>query len=65
MAYTSPNNNNFDRPSTSANLPPASSSTSLPQRNGHAMRKEQSDVDHLTKLLMKSMNVSNEPNFFG
>ncbi|CAF4368114.1 unnamed protein product [Rotaria socialis] len=65
MAYTSLNNNNFDRPSISANLPPASSSISLPQRNGHAMRKEQSDVDHLTKLLMKSMNVSNEPNFFG
>ncbi|CAF4558430.1 unnamed protein product [Rotaria magnacalcarata] len=65
MAYTGPNNNNFDRPSISANLPPASSSTCLPQRNGHAMRKEQSEVDHLTKLLMKSMNVSNEPNFFG
>ena len=34
-------------------------------RNGNLIKKDQSDVDHLTKLLMKSMNSSNEPNFFG
>ncbi|CAF2814343.1 unnamed protein product [Rotaria sp. Silwood2] len=65
IAYTSPNNNTFDRSSTSANLPPASSSTSLPIRSGHLIKKEPSEVDQLAKLLMKSMNVSNEPNFFG
>ncbi|CAF1223435.1 unnamed protein product [Rotaria sordida] len=62
IAYTSPNNNTFDRPSTiSANLPPIS----LPIHHEHLIKKEQSEVDHLTSLLMKSMNSSNQPNFFG
>ncbi len=68
LPYTNPNNTKspvFDdaerRPSSVANLPP----TSFPIRSGNLMRKEPSDVDHLTKLLMKSMNSSNEPNFFG
>jgi hypothetical protein len=34
-------------------------------RHGNLIKREQTDVDHLTKLLMKSMNSSNEPNFFG
>jgi hypothetical protein len=65
MTYTNPNSSTFDRSTAIVNLPPASSPTSLTMRSGHLIRKEQSDVDHLTKLLMKSMNSSNEPNFFG
>ena len=48
------------------NLPPAPSPTSsISMRNGHGMKRDPSDVDHLTKLLLKSMNSANEPNFFG
>ncbi|CAF4125803.1 unnamed protein product, partial [Rotaria sordida] len=75
MAYTSVNSNkspvfdNSERRSPSiVNLPPTSShsnSTSFTMRNGNIMKRDTSDVDHLTKLLMKSMNSSNEPNFFG
>lgn len=66
MAYTSPNKNNkLDQSSISADLPPASNPTNVPIRNGLGMKKEQSEVDHLTKLLMKSMNPSNQSNFFG
>jgi hypothetical protein len=60
IAYTSP-----DRSSAIVNLPPTPSPTSLNIRNGNLIKKEQSEVDHLTKLLMKSMNSSNEPNLFG
>jgi len=61
---------NSERRSPSiVNLPPASSHannpTSFPIRSGHLMKKDSSDVDNVTKLLMKSMNSSNEPNFFG
>jgi hypothetical protein len=65
IAYTNPKSNTFDRSSAIVNLPPASSSTSLTMRNGNLIKKEQSEVDHLTKLLMKSMNSSNDSNFFG
>ncbi|CAF3095523.1 unnamed protein product [Rotaria socialis] len=77
IAFTSPNGNqspvfdNIERQSPSVvNLPPTSSHpnsnpTPFTIRSGHQMRKEPSDVDQLTKLLMKSMNSSNEPNFFG
>jgi hypothetical protein len=65
IAYTSPNSNTYDRSSAIVNLPPTPSPTSLNLRHGNLIRKEQPDVDHLTKLLMKSMNSSNEPNFFG
>ncbi|CAF3977994.1 unnamed protein product [Rotaria sordida] len=75
MAYTSVNSNkspvfdNSERRSPSiVNLPPTSShsnSTSFTMRNGNIMKRDTTDVDHLTKLLMKSMNSSNEPNFFG
>jgi hypothetical protein len=68
IAYTNPNGTNspvFEnsehRSPSLVNLPP----TSFPQRNGNLMKKDPSDVDHLTKLLMKSMNSSNEANFFG
>ncbi|CAF1543507.1 unnamed protein product [Rotaria magnacalcarata] len=75
IAFTSSNGNkspvfdNIERRSPSVvNLPPTSSHpnpTPFTIRSGHQMRKEPSDVDQLTKLLMKSMNSSNEPNFFG
>jgi hypothetical protein len=68
MAYTNPNStkspvfDNAERRSPSiVNLPP----TSFPIRNGHLIKKDLPDVDHLTKLLMKSMNSTNEQNFFG
>ena len=50
------------------NLPPASavsSHTPSALRNGHSTTKAPSSVDHLRKLLMKSMNSSHAPNFFG
>lgn len=76
IAYANPNSN---RPSTFdgsesrsssavANLPPASShsaSTPFTMRSGHMMKRDTADVDHLARLLMKSINSSNEPNFFG
>ncbi len=65
IAYTSPNSNTYDRSSAIVNLPPAPNSNSLTMRHGNLIKKEQTDVDHLTKLLMKSLNSSNEPNFFG
>jgi hypothetical protein len=65
MVYTNPTSNTFDRTTAVVNLPPAPNSTSLTMRNGHLIKKEQSDVDHLTKLLMKSMNTSSEQHFFG
>ena len=68
VTYPNPNESNspvFDKPEHSSpslvNLPP----TSFPLRNGNPMKRDPSDLDHLTKLLMKSMNSSNEPNFFG
>ncbi|CAF0946012.1 unnamed protein product [Didymodactylos carnosus] len=39
-------------------------STSLSSGQGVSMGKE-AEIDQLTKILMKSMNVSNKPNFFG
>ncbi|CAF1103454.1 unnamed protein product [Rotaria sp. Silwood1] len=65
IAYPGPKNNTFDYSSTNANLPPTSNSNSLSIRNGNLIKKEQTEVDNLTKFLMKSMNASNEPNFFG
>ena len=65
ISYTPPTSNTYDRTSAIVNLPPASNSTSLPIRHGNMIKKEQNEVDHLTKLLMKSMNSANEPNFFG
>lgn len=75
IAFTSPNSNkspvfdNTERRSPSVvNLPPTSShpnSTPFSIRSGHLLRKDPTDVDHLTKLLMKSMITSNEPNFLG
>jgi hypothetical protein len=65
IAYTNPNSNTYDRSSAIVNLPPAPNSNSLTMRHGNLIKKEQTDVDHLTKLLMKNMNSSNEPNFFG
>ena len=69
LTYTNPNStkssvfeNSEHRSSSSVvNLPP----TSFPIRSGNLMKKDPTDVDHLTKLLMKSMNSSNEQNFFG
>ncbi len=65
IAYTSPNSNTYDRSSAIVNLPPAPNSTSLPIRHGNVVKREQTEIDQLTKLLMKSMNSSSEPNFFG
>lgn len=70
IAFTNPNttttNNNNDRSSAKiVNLPPAPNSTSVTMRQGNIIKKEQNDLDHLTKLLIKSMNSANEPNFFG
>ncbi|CAF4547903.1 unnamed protein product [Rotaria sp. Silwood1] len=75
MAFTSPNSSkspvldNSGRQSPSVvNLPPTSShpnSTPFTMRSGNLIKRDSSDVDHLTKLLMKSMNSSNEPHFFG
>ncbi|UJR26863.1 hypothetical protein I4U23_008174 [Adineta vaga] len=75
LAYTSPNSNNspiFDnsehRSPSVVNLPPTSShsnSTPFTMRTGHMMKKDSTDVDHLARLLMKSIHSSNEPNFFG
>jgi hypothetical protein len=64
VAFTNPNNT-YDRSSTIVNLPPAPNSSSLTIRQGNIIRKEHNDLDHLTKLLMKSMNSVNEPNVFG
>ena len=68
LGYPNPNGSNapaFEppehRPPSLINRPP----TSFPQRSGSQLKKDPSDVDHLTKLLMKSMNSSNEANFFG
>jgi hypothetical protein len=68
MAYTNLNStkspvfDNSERQSPSImNLPP----TSFPIRNGNLLKRDLSDVDHLTKLLMKTMNSSNEPSIFG
>lgn len=68
ISYPNPNGRNSPvlenserRSSTLVNLPP----TSFPMRNGNQMKKPPADLDHLTKLLMKTMNSSNEPNFFG
>ena len=68
LGYTNPNGSNapaFEpsehRPPSLINRPP----TSFPQRSGSLLKKDPSDVDQLTKLLMKSMNSSNEANFFG
>ena len=68
ISYPNPNGRNSPvlenserRSSTLVNLPP----TSFPMRNGNQIKKPPVDLDHLTKLLMKSMNSSNEPNFFG
>jgi len=45
------------------NLPPATVSM---RNGGHGLKRDPpADVDHLTKLLLKSMNSANEPNFFG
>jgi hypothetical protein len=76
IAYTNPNStkspvfDNTERRSPSiVNLPPTSSHSNHPTpfsiRSGNLIKKDPSDVDHLTKLLMKSINSSNEPNFFG
>ncbi|CAF0997804.1 unnamed protein product [Adineta steineri] len=76
LAYTNLNSNkslvfeNSEHRSPSiVNLPPTSSphsnSTPFSMRSGNLMKKDPSDVDHLTRLLMKSINSSNEPNFFG
>lgn len=75
IVYTGPNSNKpsmFEnpehRPSSVVNLPPTAShshSTSYTMRSGNLMKRDPTDVDHLTKLLMRSMNSSNEPNFFG
>ena len=75
MAYTSPNSNkspvfdNTERRSPSiVNLPPPSShsnSTPFTMRSGNLMKRDPSDVDHLTKLLMKTINSSHEPIIFG
>jgi hypothetical protein len=75
LAYTSLNNTKspvFDdserRSPSIVNLPPTSShsnSTPFTMRNGNIMKKDPSDVDQLTRLLMKTINSSNEPNFFG
>jgi len=65
IAYTNPNNNTYDRSSAIVNLPPAPNSNSLTMRHGNLIKKEQTDVDQLTRLLMKTINSSNEPNFFG
>jgi hypothetical protein len=65
IAYTSPNSNTYDRTSAIVNLPPAPNSTSLTMSHGNLIRKEQANIDHLTRILMKNMNSSNEPNFFG
>ncbi|CAF1150711.1 unnamed protein product [Didymodactylos carnosus] len=40
------------------------SSTLMRNVRGGSTEKE-ADIDHLTRMLMKSMNTSNEPNFFG
>ncbi|CAF0904097.1 unnamed protein product [Rotaria sp. Silwood1] len=75
MAFTSPNSskspvldNSGRRSPSVVNLPPTSShsnSTPFTMRSGNLIKRDSSDVDHLTKLLMKSMNSSNEPHFFG
>jgi hypothetical protein len=65
LAYTNPNGNTYDRSAAIVNLPPAPNSNSLTMRHGNLIKKEQTEVDHLTKLLMKSMHSANEPNFFG
>ncbi|CAF0782119.1 unnamed protein product [Adineta ricciae] len=76
IAYANPNSirpSSFDgsesrSPSAVANLPPASSnsnSTPFTMRSGHTMKRDSTDVDNLARLLMKSINSSNEPNFFG
>lgn len=54
VAYTSPN--------TIVTLPPA---PNLTIRHGNLVRKDSTDIDHLTKLLMKTMHSTNEPNVFG
>ena len=67
IAYTNPTSAStaFDRSPAIVNLPPAAGPTPAGTRNGHVGKREGADVDHLTKLLLKSMNSSNEPNFFG
>jgi hypothetical protein len=65
IAYANPNSNTYDRSKAIVNLPPAPNSTSLTMRHGNLVKKEQTEVDHLMKLLMKNMNSSNEPNILG
>jgi hypothetical protein len=73
MTYTSLNSNKspvFDnsgrRSPCVVNLPPTSSHpTSFPTRNGNLIKKDHTDVDHLTKSLTKSMTSANTPNCFG
>ena len=75
MIYASPNSNkssvldNSERRSPSVvNLPPTASRanpTPFSLHAGNIMKRDLSDIDHLSKLLIKSMNPSNEPNLFG
>jgi hypothetical protein len=65
IAYATPNSNTYDRSTAIVNLPPAPNSTSLTMRHGNLIRKEPTEMDQLTKLLIKNMNSSNEQNFFG
>ena len=65
MVYASPKNQTFDRTAAIVNLPPAPASTSLSMRNGNLIKRDHTDTDHLTKLLMKSINISNESNVYG
>ena len=65
IAYATPNSNTYDRSPAIVNLPPAPNSTSLTMRHGNLVRKEPTEMDQLTKLLIKSMNSSNESNFLG
>ena len=61
MVYTTPTTNAFDRPPAVVNLPPPS----LSIRNGHFIRREQPDIDHLAKLLMRTIHTATEGNVIG
>ncbi|CAF0757061.1 unnamed protein product [Adineta ricciae] len=61
MVYTTPTTNAFDRSSAVVNLPPPS----LSIRNGHFIRREQPDIDHLAKLLMRTIHTATEGNVIG
>ena len=53
------------KPLIAYTIPDRSNASSLIMHHGNLINQENSELDQLTKLLIQSINSSNETNFFG